>query len=77
MIRTTLKLKAGHGYWETGVYPIGGCFRRAPEGGKEITEVLRTFAKYKSVDTEVRFADGTRGAVASDAIERQAEGGAQ
>ena len=37
-------------------------------------EVLRTFPRYKGVDTEVRFSDGTRGAVDSTHIER--EGGA-
>jgi len=70
-----LKLQGGYGYWETDYYPIGGCFRRAPETGKDISAVIRTFPKYKGVDTEVRFADGTRGAVAGAHIER--EGGAE
>jgi len=70
-----MKLKGGHGYWQTDYYPIGGCFRRALEGGKEIAEVIRTFRNYKGVDTEVRFADGTRGAVDGSHIER--EGGAE
>ena len=75
MNRTALRLQAGYGYWETDYYPIGGCFRRAPDSGKDIAEVIRTFPNYKGVDTEVRFADGTCGAVAGDHIERQ--GGAQ
>jgi len=52
---------------------IGGCFRRASEAGKDIVEVIRTFPNYKGVDTEVRFLDGTRGAVLGAHI----EGGAQ
>ena len=75
MKTTALTLKGGYGYWETDFYPIGGCFRRAPETGKDIGEVLRTFPRYKGVDTEVRFSDGTRGAVDSTHIER--EGGAE
>ncbi len=71
----SLKLKGGYGYWQTDVYPIGGSFRRAPDEGKPIAEVLRTFPNYKGVDTEVRFADGTCGAVRCEHIER--EGGAQ
>ena len=39
----TLKLKGGYGYWQTDCYPIGGAFRRAPESGKAIAEILRTF----------------------------------
>ena len=64
-----LKLKGGYGYWQTDFYPIGGSFRRAPEDGKDIAEVIRTFPNYKGVDTEVRFADGTRGAVRREHIE--------
>ena len=75
MNTTALKLKGGYGYWQTDYYPIGGSFRRAPESGKEITEIIRTFPNYKGVDTEVRFADGTRGAVRAEHIER--EGGAE
>jgi hypothetical protein len=77
MKTATLKLKGGYGYWQTDYYPIGGCFRRAPEGGKEIVEVIRTFPNYKGVDTEVRFADGTRGAVASAHIQPLPDGGAE
>ncbi len=75
MNATALKLKAGYGYWETDYYPIGGCFRRAGNDGKYIVEVLRTFPNYKGVNTEVRFVDGTRGAVRREHIEQ--EGGAQ
>jgi hypothetical protein len=75
MNQTALRLQAGYGYWQTDYYPIGGCFRRADNVGKEISEVIRTFPNYKGVDTEVRFADGTLGAVASTHIERQ--GGAE
>jgi hypothetical protein len=57
--------------WQTDYYPIGGSFRRAPEAGKHIKEVIRTFPNYKGVDTEVQFADGTRGAVRSEHIERK------
>ena len=49
--------------------------RRALEAGKDITEVIRTFPNYKGVDTEVKFADGTRGAIRGEHIER--EGGAE
>lgn len=70
-----LKLQGGYGYWETDYYPIGGSFRRAPDDGKAITEVLRTFPNFKGVDTEVRFADGTRGALRREHIEQ--EGGAR
>jgi len=69
-----LKLQGGYGYWETDAYPVGGFFRRVGNDGKDIVEVIRTFPNYKGVDTEVRFADGTRGAVASAHIERQAGG---
>ena len=69
----TIKLKAGYGYWETEYYPIGGCFRRAGDDGKAIIEVIRTFPPYKGVDTEVRFADGTRGAVSSVDMEGSAQ----
>jgi hypothetical protein len=71
----SLKLKGGYGYWQTDYYPVGGCFRRAPESGKEIAELVRTFPNYKGVDTEVRFTDGTRGAVRGEHIER--EGGVE
>jgi hypothetical protein len=71
MNATALRLKAGYGYWQTDYYPIGGCFRRAGNDGKEISEVIRTFPNHKGVDTEVRFADGTRGAVSRVHIERQ------
>ena len=64
-----LRLKGGHGYWQTDLFPIGGAFRRAPAEGKEIVAVLRSFHPYKGVDTEVHFADGTRGAVNKTAIE--------
>ena len=74
-MKPALKLQGGYGYWETDYYPIGGSFRRAPESGKDIAEVIRTFPKYKGVDTEVRFSDGTHGAVDSAHIEQQ--GGAQ
>jgi len=77
MNATALWLKGGYGYWETDVYPIGGCFRRAGKDGKPIAEILRTFPKYKGVNTEVRFTDGTRGAVDGSAIERQSQGGAE
>jgi hypothetical protein len=77
MKTAALKLKGGNGYWQTDFYPIGGCFRRAPEGGKDIVEVIRTFPNYKGVDTEVRFADGTRGAVARAHVEEQWQGGAE
>ena len=63
------KLKGGYGYWVTDHYPIGGCFKRAPKNGKEIIAVLRTFQQYKGVDTEVRFLDGTQGAVRGADIE--------
>ena len=75
MSATVLRLKGGHGYWQTDYYPVGGCFRRAGKDGKQIAEVLKTFPSFKGVDTEVRFTDGTRGAVAGSAIERQ--GGAE
>ena len=75
MNSTELKLHGGYGYWQTDFYPIGGCFRRAPESGKSIAAVLRTFPRYKGVNTEVRFSDGTRGAVDSAHIERK--GGAE
>jgi hypothetical protein len=74
-MKTTARLKGGYGYWQTDYYPIGGAFRRAPEGGKDIAEIIRTFPNYKGVDTEVRFVDGTRGAVRREHIER--EGGAE
>jgi hypothetical protein len=73
MKTTALKLKGGYGYWQTDYYPVGGSFRRAPESGKDIAEVIRTFPNYKGVDTEVRFADGTRGAVSRAHIEGGAE----
>ena len=69
MKTTALKLKGGYGYWQTDYYPIGGSFRRAPEKGKDIAEIIRTFPNYKGVDTEVRFADGTRGTVRRAHIE--------
>ena len=75
-MKPALKLQGGYGYWQTDYYPIGGSFRRAPENGKDIAEVLRTFPNYKGVNTEVRFSDGTRGAVDGAHIERQ-EGGAE
>lgn len=77
MKTTALKLKGGYGYWQTDYYPIGGCFRRASESGKDIVEVLGTFPNYKGVDTEVRFADGTRGAVCGAHVEAQSDGGAE
>ena len=52
------------------IYP---SFRRAPEGGKEIAEVIWTFPNYKGVDTEVRFADGTRGVCCQAYIEEKEE----
>lgn len=27
----SVTIKAGYGYWETTIYPMGGCFRRAKE----------------------------------------------
>lgn len=53
-----MKIKAGYGYWETDYYPIGGSFRRAPEGGLDIAEVLRTFPRYQGANTEGKTADG-------------------
>jgi hypothetical protein len=70
-MKAALKLQGGYGYWETDYYPIGGCFRRAGSDGKEIAEVIRTFPKYKGVNTEVRFVDGTRGAIDGAHIEQQ------
>ena len=59
-----MKLKAGHGYWETSKYPIGGCFRRAGDEGKEIKKTLRQIKPpYKGCDAEVEFSDGTTGAL--------------
>ena len=29
---TRKRIKAGHGYWDTSQYPIGGNFRCAPDG---------------------------------------------
>ena len=57
------QLKGGYGYYETGEYPIGGSFKRAPKGGKAIDTILRTFPRFKGVTTEVRFSDGTTGAL--------------
>jgi len=42
MSATVLRLKGGHGYWQTDYYPVGGCFRRAGKDGKQIAEVLKT-----------------------------------
>ena len=70
-MNTTLRLKDGYGYWLTDHLPIGGSFRRA-QGAKEIKEIIRTFKSYKGVDTEVRFMDGTRGAVRGEHIEKDA-----
>ena len=68
-----LKLKGGYGYWQTDYYPIGGSFQRAPESGKTIAKVLRTFPRFKGVDTEVQFVDGTRGAVDSTHCDPEGE----
>ena len=57
-----MRLKPGHGYWDTTRYPIGGSFKRAGDEGKEIQEIIKHFDRYKGCDIEVLFADGTTGA---------------
>lgn len=51
-INKPMTLKAGHGYWETTYYPIGGAFRRAPVEGLNIVYVIRTFPMYKGCNAE-------------------------
>ena len=59
-----MRLKARYGYWETDNYPIGGCFRRAGDAGKNIKEIIRKLdPKVLGCNAEVLFADGTRGAL--------------
>ena len=62
---TTMRIKPGHGYWATDHYPIGGAFRRAGDSGKVIAEILRDIQPpCRGCDIEVKFADGSRGALA-------------
>lgn len=63
-----MRINKGQGYWQTTHYPIGGCFRRAPEGGVEVTEVVREFPLYKGTNVEVRLADGNTAAVRKSQI---------
>ena len=59
-----MKLKAKYGYWETGHYPIGGCFRRAGNKGKDIREIIRKLdPMVRGCNAEVLFVDGTTGAI--------------
>ena len=66
-----MRLKGGHGYWDTTYYPIGGSFHRAPPEGKDIARITRSFPKCKGSDTAVEFADGSTGAIARENIEEQ------
>lgn len=66
-----MKLKSGYGYWDTTIYPIGGCFKRAFDDGKLIKRVIREIKPpYKGCDIEVEFEDGTCGVTHTDFIER-------
>lgn len=64
------RIKPKYGFWEVDHYPIGGCFRRAPVNGLELTSigpVLET--PYKGCHTYAVTADGRRVAISWDAIE--------
>ena len=49
-------IKAGWGYWDTTLYPLGGCFRRNGETPLEV-EITRQFPLFKGCDTEGKFFD--------------------
>lgn len=62
-----MRLRAGHGYWATDHYPIGGDFKRASKtAGKDVACILRAIKPpYRGCNMEVEFTDGTRGAINS------------
>ena len=61
-MRTTTRkrIKPGYGYWDTTHYPIGGSFRRSPDGqsvwlGEKKRDVE---PMYKGCDVEYYLPDG-------------------
>ena len=63
-------LKAGHGYWKLGKYPIGGELAHAPKSGHGI----KIAQKHGSITwqgieyTEVTFEGGQRAALGPNSI---------
>lgn len=59
------RIKAGFGYWDTTIYPLGGCFKRAGVDGVEIVKVLRDLRQFslsarRGCDEEGLTADGRK-----------------
>jgi len=55
-----MRLKAGMGYWDCTEYPIGGCFRRAPAEGLEITEAEHVPSRPRGCSHVGNTANGRR-----------------